>query len=323
MLNEELVEGADGVGVLRVDHQDVALRLDRAVGLLQLLLEEAGALAQEGDALLVGLGRVGLRAVEREQVVPRFAALVHRLEGDEGVVVRRVEGERAGVERRRLHQVLDALVVELARDEGELRGLLVVGADVLEHLAIDLGEAVPALEHAREARERLPRALVARVLPEEARVGLERPVEVLEVVLVDLPEAGEVRLALLEVALGREARLDAGGDLRPVHLLEEDGLEDLRRVRAVVLVLHELLERLDGGLVLDVEHQRLAELLRRRPRVLELLELRDAEAMPELDGLADAVLEHALVVTGEIRPALRAPVEALEPLVGLARLASR
>ena len=91
----------------------------------------------------------------------------------------------------------------MVNEEREARGLVVVAGDVRERRLVDLGDAVVLLEHAREAAEGLPRALVTRVLAEQARVALEGAVEVLEVVLVNLPQPREVGLLLVEVVLGR------------------------------------------------------------------------------------------------------------------------
>ncbi len=184
--------------MLRISRYD----LDRSARVVELRLVDAGHLVQELDALHVARGDVHALSVERRERTVRARPLVDRLERLEGEPIGRIERERAAVQPRGSLEIARFLVVDPPGDEGELRRRRFVDRDVRERVFVDLREARVLVEVPREPRQRVPHLLVGRVLPEEPRVRLERALEILEVVLVDLSEAPEQRLALVEAALG-------------------------------------------------------------------------------------------------------------------------
>jgi hypothetical protein len=315
-VTQQAVERLDGPRVFGRDLEDLPVQLGGTRGIGELGLGHRGGAVQHVHALRVGVGEVDPLAVQLHERLPLRGALVDRLERGEEVRARGVEAQRAGEVGRRALRVFAARVEDAGRGDAELGGVLVVHRDLVESLGVDLPEPVPLVEHVGHARERVPHAAVARVLVEEPRVGLEGPVQVLEVVLVELAHAAEQPLAGVELVLGGEARLERRADVRPLHAREVDGLEHTRGGTAVLRAGHERVQGGDARLVVAVQLERLLEVLHAAVGVVERVDLHHAEAVVEADGISRAHLDLPLQDGGEVGVTLGARVEALELGVG-------
>ncbi len=253
--------------------------------------------------------------------IPRSACLaeqpIDRLEGT--VLGFRVEGVGAAIERE-CALALALTLEELARALRQARGRRLVGRDLRELSSEDLGEARLRVRDARQPLELAPRRLVGRILGQQQRRGLERRAVVLFLLLVHLPQAPEQLPPLFGVLAGREASLERRHDAPPIQPRQVDGLEHLRRPRAVIGVRHQRLERGDGLRVLRIDRERRGVLVERALHFLRSL-LEDLTQRVMKGGLAFArrtrSFDLALVEGHEVVPALRPSVEPLERRDGL------
>ena len=319
----------------RLDHQRAGVGRERAVELLQLPLVDVSDLVQELD-LPGGVRRLadhhlvhvdellGLRelAVVGREDLGREHRLVVAVDDtvqrrDRRRVVRRVrEGVAVGLDR--AHDVGELVLVERA-DPVPQGGLLVALGRDLDGPLEDPELVGPALRLTVEPIERLDGVVVGGLEVEDRAVGLDRLLDVLELLVVDLPELVQPVATVLR-------------DLRELRLAPVDVLELLPRL-GLREELGEGVERSGVGVVEDqdllVQGDRAGEILHRSLTGLSRVE---EERLPIGDlrhhlRLADDRLDERVEVgVLEVEADQRvdrlevAGVDAEDPLVARSRL---
>ena len=156
-----------------------------------------------------------------------------------------------------------------------------------------------------QPRQRFPGVFVARIFAEQTRVDVDRAVEILELIFVDLAEARQQPLALVGVALALDACLERGGQLRPLHAREVNRLEQLGRGGArLALAGHDRLEQRDRIGVLAIVDQRVAQVRERRLDVAQVLVANARQLVAQLDDRADLAIELLFVERAQVVEAL-------------------
>ena len=154
----EVRSACERLGVLAAQIEDDLPRLDRALGLAELVRREVRDLRADLRLGRVAGGVLELALVDGVELLPRALLLVDAREGRDGALVRLVElVEDAPVRADGVRQVVEARLVELAEAGVELDELDGVGRRLDAHLE-DLRELRPRLERqvdAIEVRERL------------------------------------------------------------------------------------------------------------------------------------------------------------------------
>ncbi len=259
---------AERLRLLRILREDRVVELDGLVGLLGLVLVEAGELHADLERLGLALGELELLVVDREQVGEAPRRDVEALERVDGLGILGRRLEDALVARDGRLGVRELLLVG-ARERAEQRQRVRLVGDLGERRLVGLDELRPVAAVAREATRRLLRPLVRRVLAE----ALQR----------DPQGVGLVGRVLLE-QLGEplDARVALGAARRVVELDHEDVGEPPH----VLALLVQRDERLGRDEVLRVDRQRLLERLLRAIGLVQLVAIELADLVPERTTLA-------------------------------------
>ena len=269
-------------------------------------------------ALLVEAG-VGLAPVGLGQRLPLLGAGQGLLERREHGGVTRTGLDQALVQRHRLGRLIEALpqLGRLAHDRQGLVALVALGVagDVGGE---EVGQRLAAGQRVGQAGQLIAGRLVRRILLEDAAVGVEGRVVVLEHVLLDL---GRTRQDLdprggVVASLGEAKLLDLD-QARPVLGRGEHRLELLDHLRAQVLVGEVALEVRAPGHELGLVAQGLGEVAQALAEVAELLAVDVGQAQLGLGALAARLsLELALEEAGQVVPATGRLVERREHGLG-------
>jgi hypothetical protein len=309
---EERVEGVDGARVRGVDLEDLAVVRDGPRRVVEGGLVDRRDLEEEALARLHVVGPVGRLAVEREELAVRVLAREQRLHRGEDLPARGVEAERAVVVRPRPRRVAHALVEEPRGLEGELRGHLVVGLASLRARRRRSRPSGPSGRGARRGGPSSPRSRGPELLAEDARVGLERLVEVAQALLVERAEAREQLLAGDDVVLGGDAGLDRPDELRVVAAAEVDRLEHRRGAGGVARAPAEGLQRLHRRAVVGRPGRAPRGSVERPVGVVEVVHRDAPEAVVEVGDVASPRRELRLEQVGQVAPPPLGGVDALE-----------
>ena len=158
---------------------------------------------------------------------------------------------------------------------------------LLERALEQLDEAVPAvLDERCERLELILGRFGRRILPERARVRVERLLGVEQLRALQLADAEQQRRAAERVLLGGELDLVHADERGPLLELLVDGLEDVRDVELLLVVAAQVdLERLARLRVTDVDVEDVAIDVDRARDVAEVLLLELAEPVLQLDVL--------------------------------------
>ncbi len=299
------------------------VRLRRAVGRREPLLAELAQPEEQLDPLGAGGLPRALRQHVRE-LRPALEARVDPLERRErGRGRPGVERDGAAQERGGAREIGELLLVERAQPEGHLRD--VGRREPLELVLVDRREllVVPAL--LRERLHPLPEGAVGGVHAERLAEGEEREVGLAELLLAQVGELDEERLALDGVGALARADLEHRGLAEGVALGGVRGLEGERRARVRRVLLEQRLEARDRLRVVRASPEHLLVQRERALAVEEsgLLQLGQPVLQPDqrgrvagLGGEGDLAGEDL----AEIHPALRLRAEPVEPRVRLAVL---
>ena len=313
---EKLVEASHRLGIDRVDLEDATVRDHASLGVLELIDLDPPDFVQDGNPLAVVVGKALPLAIQIEERVPLEAAGVHRRQRLAGLLVARVERERALEEVPRTVEVLQSLVVKLRGGQRENGGVGVVHFDRPKRLVEDRRQAIPATERTREAGQGLPALRIVRIFGEEPAVCLERPVEVLEMRLLHVAEMAQQLEPLRGVVFAIEARFENLGDLGPFHAAQVQGLEQLGGRAPVLGLFDERLQRPHGWLVLRVLAQCLAKLIKPAPRLVETPQAKLPELVANRGGISDALIDLPFVERCQLVPLPGSTIEALEAFIG-------
>jgi hypothetical protein len=285
-------------------------RVERLALVLEVLLVDLRDLAEEDDLVLLVLARLVTVQVELDEGLGPARGGVQLLEGEERLVVRRVDLEDLLVRGRGAVLLADLVLPEAGDLEvlAHLLGRVLVGRGAAH---LDLDHLHPALLGAEEVLEGGHRLEVARIDREQPAPRVDRVGRLVQRRLVDRAELAEDR----DLVLGRERLLGA------VDRLVE-GLHDLVRVAAAPPDLRDRVERFDVAVV-DVEDALVV--LERGVVAPELVgvELRAAQedGHPRLVVARDVVV--ALEDVAELGPLLHALVQVREGAERLRILAAQ
>ena len=209
-VGQQRLEAGDRGRVVRIDLEDLAIRRDRVVRLLEHVALQLGALVQQLDAALIAVVAIGLLAIQLQQLLVRRGLAIRGLEAVEALDIARVEGQRLLEQLRGAVMVADALGVDAP---GVLRRARAIAS------SISTASSSSGLPRILPRRFHCPPTLASRVSVSQVsssrgssrnkpRVHVDRAVEVFQLVLVDLAEARQQSLALLDVLLALDARLE-------------------------------------------------------------------------------------------------------------------
>src|SRR5262249_42232946 len=157
--------GREGLRLLRVLLEDRVVELDGLLGLLGLVLVEAGELHADLELLGLALREVELLVVDREQVGEAAGRDVEPLERVDGLWILGRRLEDALVARDGGLGVRELLLVG-ARERAEQRQRLGLVGDLRQRGLVGLDELRPVAALTREAARRLLRPGVGRILAE-------------------------------------------------------------------------------------------------------------------------------------------------------------
>ncbi len=221
---------ADRGLVHRIGRQDLAVGLDRASQILQVLAPQlADAVAQRNH--LGGRRRqLGLPLEHGEQVVPASQLLIQTIERLRGVVVLGIEVHDRAVGLDRAFRIAELAVVDLPEHEQHLL-LLDRRGRQLRLLGVDVLEVVPASEADVEALQLIEGGLVAVVDGQHVLEDAHGALQILDHLFVELRGAEVERLLLGDVV----------DDLR----LAQQQLDEVVIVRAPQIQLLERVRRLE------------------------------------------------------------------------------
>ena len=185
------LEGAQGRLVVRLALEDLAIELDRARHVVEVLLVELGDPVLEADRLVRVAGHLALARQHREELRPVLRLLVEDVETRQRLQVVRIELEDLGVRVDRARHVAELALVD--------RADLVVDALLL----LDVGDQIGLLRVDRE-----------QVLPaRQVEVAADERVDGAQIVAVDLEDLavdGDGRLGAIEDVLLDRGRLEEG-----------------------------------------------------------------------------------------------------------------
>ncbi len=316
-LGEQPLELRRRLAIGRVDLQRLAQRPHRTPGVVELLLVQLGAAAEQRHPRR-RIGRPARLLVDQlAQLHPGAPALEGRL-----VELRRGAIIGAGVKETpvvllRLGALAEPQVEDLrgaAHDVEHRRLLAQLSVEIVGEQA---GGVRPAIEPVRQAQERLRGLPLGRRLLEDLAIPAKRAVEVLQLLLVkagDPLRPGEPLGRVLHLQQANLANLDERLPVAPsgVDRLEERGGRPLDRH-----VVEHPLEHGDGAGVIGDPGEHQLEMVERRLAIAApiVLDLREPEA--EVDQLLlgpPSPLQQIDEQARQIAPALRLGVETIERL---------
>jgi hypothetical protein len=296
----EPFERGERGAVRRLARQDLAVELDGARYVVEVLLVELGDPVLVRNRLVGIVAELGLVREDAEQLLPVLRRLVEDVEPAESREVVGIELEDARVGVDGLVDLAE-LVLEDGADLVEDALLLVDVGDEVGLLRVDVEQVFPAREAEVELDERVDRADVLRVALEDLEVDADRGLVPFEQILLDLRGLVEGPLLLF-------------GVIEDLGLALQDG----RQIGVALGRTEELFERLRGREVDRIDREHLAEVADGAFEVVQVV-LVDARAhrVERARYVRFALLPRELFEDArEIRVAARGAREPIEPLLG-------